>query len=1123
MSIIDNIKCTNCGGCDLSTCYETCLLTTGPNDSQYRRIGIFGGGQNIQSQGMGRFTGTHPVYTSQPWLGNAAAPIVNTTGSGHFFDRSGGSAARESLVYEAYIYIPHECLIDVDEIRFLSLGEQFAQIRISPAGGDLNSPTVVGQVNYLGPPNTRQIGNIIPVDQDEVYGILGYALDRQDNADIRIQYRANAGAWVNLPINWMYANLADAQAATSKIKWCASKGIATNDIDDRRIPVQDLIDNLGAVEIPCYDAGTVTTATTAITTTNGITLSVGDEYVEFPNGTTWAYPDMTCFLPDGSPQSISAGSGALTDGTTYTVTNSQGAGGNTQFGAGGDIRWENSSVVTLNFSNPVNLYLKPTSDASLGNPLVWSHSNTVTPPSTAGGGFTQVQADSSSITYTPGIIDAQIVIVNSGQAWAGLPNSGAPNAQNDWGVVLLSEVTSITVSSRDAEAMNFTAVTLIEKPVCEAIMDNSDLINAMTDLSGTVTNAASPFTTTNGVPLVIGDDYISFPNGTSWASSECPQEMTRAELISLRNASNLDPQCHYIITDPDPNGNLQAEKVLIHAVDSSTLSGCYIKTAHDNTSWVGSYDIDANDVVQVFDHLRINQVKGNDAIIAFPFGNASVTDNVVDHSILTVTGGTVSGNNISGRSNVTVSAGAFTNNTVKTDSNVTSAGNTLRNTFADQSNTTVNSGDFRENNITGDATVISSTTGDVDGNVFKNLCNVTVNGGNLDNSTIGSDANLTINAGNVVNCDFKQLSNTTINGGTFNENEVGQDADVTINSGSNYENIFGASTVFNQVGTGYIRYSTIEGTTSWTNGNTNVSNVQSYVSTINTTGSSGTISNSTFNRALCTNMQNIASLTITDSTLSDYCSITANGAARFYSLRSSFKEGARVLISTGSRIDTSYTEVGSYGYLQSNQDGGFLRVNYSNINSLGYIRNLTPNQHFVDRVNVSSQSNIRFEGTATNCRVYYSKVNSGGAIYLNGTSSNCYVYYCNVNSLGQLYCTNSVNARIYYCNASARSYIRSLNCTSTHYMYYCNASASGYVEQQNNSATVRMYAVSATGQSIARVQNTTVASNLYYSTFDAYYYLLATLTGGTRSALHGYGRRSYTVTNPPNGTFNQNF
>lgn len=583
-------------------------------------------------------------------------------------------------------------------------------------------------------------------------------------------------------------------------------------------------------------------------------------------------------------------------------------------------------------------------------------------------------------------------------------------------------------------------------------------------------------------------------NQSTTHSGGCDENiLTRAELIALRNSNSLEVGCHYTITDPSADGTLDAQEITLHATNTGTLgTQADILTSHDAVAWEGVYDIDQNDVLEVTDNLE-NKVIANDAIIIFPWGITSVTDNHVTDGRLVYNGGTVAGNTIGANSNVTVNGGNFRNNVVTTDANVVSNGVVDRNHFEAQSNATINSGDFRENRVDSDATVTSSTTGDVDNNHFSSLSVVNISGAaNLDANTVGQNANL------------------TISGGSLADSSIQEDAQVTIRSGSNYENVFGTSTIFNQVGTGYVRYSTIEGTTTWTNGNTNMSNVHSYVSTVNTTGSVGTISNSTFNRAYMQNVQNIPSFTITDSTISNYGTVQTNGAARIYLYRTTVTDGGRILTSAGSRIDASYTKVQGNSYLQSTVNGGILYANYCDVNSNSYIRNLTPNTNRAERCHVSSQSNIRFEGSANNCRVYYSRASGGGSVYHTGTSNNCYIYYSTADGLSQIYTQNSVNARIYYCSAQSRGYVRSLNNAATHYLYYCNASASGYV--QMNNAGGRMYAVNASSQAIVEKRGN--AGNIYYSNFSAYYYAYITRTGGTSSGLFGIGRRTHTITSP---------
>lgn len=491
------------------------------------------------------------------------------------------------------------------------------------------------------------------------------------------------------------------------------------------------------------------------------------------------------------------------------------------------------------------------------------------------------------------------------------------------------------------------------------------------------------------------------------ADSSCVIRNTRAAIRALRTAGNLDVGCHYVITDPSADGNLDVQEVILHAVNANTLgTSADIYTSHYASAYSGVYDIDQDDVLQVTDHNE-NEVTTNNSILSFPFGVNTVRDNVVSgNAILNYTGGTVDQNTL------------------------------------------------------------------------------------------------------------KANSNTTVSGGTFSENTVGEDATVTITSGSNYENVFGASTVYNQVGTGYIRYSTIEGTNTWTNGNTNISNVESYNSTVNTTGSAGTISNSLFNRAYLQNMQNIASLTITDFDITSYGQVSANGATRLYLYRGS-NNGSRILTTGASRLDASYTNLQGYSYLQSTNGSDF-RVSYAELTSGGYARNITGNLNYLSRVNIESNSNMRFDGSANNCRIYYSSAVAGATIYHTGTSNGCYIYNGSADGASQIYTTGSTNARIYYSTANSRGRIYSQNNTATHYIYYCHAAASGYVFMINNTGSMRMYSISASSQSIARLQNSTANGNWYYSSVDAYFYAYITRNGGTSSGLFGQGRRTQTITNPVN-------
>lgn len=155
---------------------------------------------------------------------------------------------------------------------------------------------------------------------------------------------------------------------------------------------------------------------------------------------------------------------------------------------------------------------------------------------------------------------------------------------------------------------------------------------------------------------------------TNWilASSSCPAPMTRAALRSLRTAWNLKTECHYIITNPNAQGTLTAESIILHAVDANTLSmQAWIKTSHDTLAWNWTYDIDADDVLEITDNLD-NHVKHNVSIINFPWGVASVYDNtVIGGRIVDGWAARISWNKVWISAVLTVNGGSSYNNTLE--------------------------------------------------------------------------------------------------------------------------------------------------------------------------------------------------------------------------------------------------------------------------------------------------------------------------------------------------------------------------------------------------------------------------------------------------------------------------
>ena len=518
--------------------------------------------------------------------------------------------------------------------------------------------------------------------------------------------------------------------------------------------------------------------------------------------------------------------------------------------------------------------------------------------------------------------------------------------------------------------------------------------------------------------------WVKIPSGVT-----CPAPMTRAALLGLRNAGELNTACHYVITDYN-RGTVGAATVLLHAVDEKTLSmDVHVKTTFDNLAWDGRYDIDANRIVHLVDNVG-NVITGEGTVDAFPWNTPNVYENVMFETVLNYTGGQMYDNNIQ-NSTITFDGTYFCRNTI------------------------------------------------------DNLSTVSVTGGS---------------------------------GVSFYDNEVQSRANVRIIAGTNVENEFGNSTIYRGVGTGTINRSTLANDANITNGNVTIDRTQFTNLTVNTTGSTGVITYTEFNRS-ATALTNIPDLDIIESRFDATAQITATSAARLRLYRSNVSS-ARVLVSGNATLVADYVSLDSYSYMQVT--AGALTARYCDGSSYGYFRNLG-GSNLLDRCSVSSGGTIRFDGSGNNNRMYYTSADSGASVYMTAATG-CYFYYIKADSAGQFYCNNRTNARMYYCDVSSYSYIRSYGSgTGQTYMYYCSARARGYVDHINIGALIRFYAVSAEGQSIVRQTGGTANANLYYSTFHAYYYALLALTGGTRTGLHGTGRQSFNGMPASNGTGARNF
>jgi len=128
--------------------------------------------------------------------------------------------------------------------------------------------------------------------------------------------------------------------------------------------------------------------------------------------------------------------------------------------------------------------------------------------------------------------------------------------------------------------------------------------------------------------------------GFTPSAVQCPAPMTMAAAIVLRNAGGLDAQCHYLITDWVQAPNLAGPNLVeLHAVNATSFAqDVNVFTPYDNTAWVGQFDLDAGQMLQLQDNLG-NTVRdaetGTNIMGLFPWGNGFWSENTFDSVTLT--------------------------------------------------------------------------------------------------------------------------------------------------------------------------------------------------------------------------------------------------------------------------------------------------------------------------------------------------------------------------------------------------------------------------------------------------------------------------------------------------------
>lgn len=133
--------------------------------------------------------------------------------------------------------------------------------------------------------------------------------------------------------------------------------------------------------------------------------------------------------------------------------------------------------------------------------------------------------------------------------------------------------------------------------------------------------------------LVNADEYLHLWNRVCELEIPCAELVTRAELLALANAGDLDMSCHYAMAK-NGNGCLGNVVIMIEPTSTSSLSAnVAVLTTHSPQAWAGHYSINENTIDSLQDH-RGNNVSGDNQteVDRFPWANTGWYNVTVDHA-----------------------------------------------------------------------------------------------------------------------------------------------------------------------------------------------------------------------------------------------------------------------------------------------------------------------------------------------------------------------------------------------------------------------------------------------------------------------------------------------------------
>lgn len=527
--------------------------------------------------------------------------------------------------------------------------------------------------------------------------------------------------------------------------------------------------------------------------------------------------------------------------------------------------------------------------------------------------------------------------------------------------------------------------------------------------------------------------------------------VTPAELSSLKGSGGLEANTIYEVPTSEATGGV----VFVYATSSTTVSfeADYYDPAISNQTLPIQYDCPSDRIDRMYHPERDVEVVGSAQVNAFPWGNASITETLIDHANFTYTSGTVRGLRALQDSTVSIDGGDILEVTVRDDSTYNQTGGYIR------------------------------------------------------YSTVDSRSRITNSGTNILDSSFSNDSVATFSGGSFTNSSMDTGARMTQSSGAILESTFSSNSLTRFSGTGRIYYSRVDTNgvlyaDTWA-GNFYYNNV-SNVSTVYLDGSTGNIQRNSFDSYAIFYWRN-GTADLYYNSFSDGCTADFDNSVGLRVRYNNLDSYAFLRIENATAGSFQYSKISSRGYFLSNT-GYTGAISYLHLHSNGQVNNANNFSGTIAQTEIGSRA--RFYAANFSGRVIYSNFTGFSYVYLERsamdiygvTVNNSYFYVrdaaagsrvrdlsltsyarfygqfmgatgyvnrCSIQSYGLIYARNGYAGTIRYCNVSGNAYFNADNQLGTYQRSEAHSYARITLTQPSGTSSGNNYTTSAYTISIA--------------------------------------------------------